>query len=56
MLCLRTDETYNIKQVSKVFRQNFSWNMPKTDYFGSKSPKSPSAGGSAPRPQFRFND
>jgi len=25
-------------------------------YFGSKSPKSPSAAGSAPRPPFRFND
>jgi len=30
--------------------------MPKTDYFGSKSQKSPSAGGSVPRPPFTFND
>jgi len=39
MLDLRTDETYNNKQVSKIFRQNFSWNwnMPKTDYFGPKN-------------------
>jgi len=28
----------------------------KMDYFGSKSQKSPNAGGSPPRPQFRFND
>jgi len=27
MLHLCTDEKYNNKQVSKVFRQNFSWNM-----------------------------
>jgi len=26
--------------------------MPKMDYFGSKSPKLPSAGGSATRPSF----
>jgi len=42
--------------------------LPKIDYFGSKSPKSPSAGGStprplasggwglSPRPSFRLND
>jgi len=33
MLHLSTDETYNNKLVSKVFRQNFSWNMPKNALF-----------------------
>jgi len=28
----------------------------KMDYFGSKSPKSPSAGGFGSRPSFRLND
>jgi len=37
-------------QITKVFRQNFSWNMSKKDYFGCKSQKSPNARGSAHRP------
>jgi len=54
---LNTDETYNNKQVSKDFRQNFSWlTCLKMDYFGGKSQKSPSAEGSVPRPPFRFNN
>jgi len=32
MLHLST-ETYNNEQVSKVFRQNFSWNMSKNKLF-----------------------
>jgi len=32
MLHWSIDETYNNKQVSKVFRQNFSWNMPKNEF------------------------
>jgi len=56
MQLLIKDETYNNKQVSKVFRQNFSWNMPKTGlYFGSKSQKSSTAGGFDLRPPFRLN-
>jgi len=44
MLYLCT-ETYNNEQVSKFVKQNFSINMSKMDYFGSKSQKFPSAGG-----------
>jgi len=32
MLHLSTD-TYNNEQISKVFRQNFSWHMPKNGLF-----------------------
>jgi len=51
MLHLSTD-TYNNEQLSKVFRQNFSWNMPKMDYFSSKSSKI----AKRPRSPFNFND
>jgi len=34
----------------------FSCNMPKMDYFASKSLKSPTARGSTSRPIFKFND
>jgi len=41
---------YSNEQVWKIFKQNFSWNMPKSDYFGSKSPPTlPRAGDSAPQ-------
>jgi len=51
MLHLST-QTYNSEQVSKIFRQNFSWNVPKNGLFWKycKSPKLPSVGGSSPRP------
>jgi len=42
-------ETCKNEQVSKVFRQNFSWNMPKTGLFLQYIfPKSLNAGGSPP--------
>jgi len=67
MLHHLNEETYNNEQVLKIFRQNFSWNMPKNGLFWySKSQKSPStrapppdtlvsvAGWFAPRLLFRL--
>jgi len=49
MLLHLSADTYNNKQVSKIFRQNFSWNMPKNGLFlDSKSQKSPRTSASPP--------
>jgi len=50
-------QTYKNKQVPKNLSRILAENMPiKVDYFGIKTPKSTSAGGSGPRPPNRFND
>jgi len=45
-------ETYNNEQVSKVFKQNFSRNVPENQLFWYLiSPKSPNVGGQPPDPR-----